>query len=171
MSYSLQFLFYKTSRIICIENVIGFFPKQGYVFFTGYSCVQPSDLPFTIECEIYDSTERKTATFYLQLTEVYKKDLPLPQSVMDEPHTCDSEDCCITLFPNYISIFKFTILNMITEYPTHNWEFSIDNRFESPEKLVERYLSLVEIPDYSSFTNDHNEGDKTFYVDFYNLTW
>ncbi len=153
------------------RRLISFFPTEGYVIFEGYTRVLKSELPY--KTDIYREQPRTDckAQFKVEITDIYVKDLAEHPSKRAQKDCDDCDDCegCITFFPLNIVILKFNVLETSNTFPSISWNFSVDNRFSSPTQLIERYLSLVEIPEDSYEPYEICTDDNDFYDEYHAL--
>jgi hypothetical protein len=132
-----------------------------------------------LECE---------AEYDVEILHWWRKDLQEKSFIYEElvkkkdveKCSCNIEDddcwCNITFFPEYINIIEFKVINKNTNFIRNDiidkdflWNFCIDSRFSTSDELLSRYKQLVNIPEYSSFTNEHCDMDKSFYAGYYNM--
>ncbi len=167
------------------NKIVAFYPNDGFIILEGYTNLRKEILP--INAEMYTTYNQIECTGFYNITikNVWRKDLqdkPLTKEEWEKMRCkCeppDDEDCCcnIQFFPTYIFIIEFDIINKETDFIDHalikeeEWNYCIDNRYSSSQELLATYKSLLELPEGSSFTNDHREEDLAFYLGYYNQT-
>ena len=154
-------------RTIFVKNLIAFYPTYGYMIFNGYSRIESSDLPYIEEFIRCERNGHENAYFNIEITETYKKDLPSPPSKQHCTHD-DTCECHIYFFSLDIVILKFHILTKHSKYDIE-WNYCIDNRYTSPQELLEKYMALVDVPFNEFAFNDHRKEDEPFYDEFYTI--
>jgi hypothetical protein len=154
-----------------VRRLISFFPTEGYVIFEGYTRVLKSELPYKTDIYRVKPSSDFKAHFKAEITEIYVKDITEAPSKRREKDCDDCDDCegCISFFPLDIVILKFNVLEKDNKFPSISWNFSVDNRFTSPTLLIERYLSLVEVPQDSNEPYDTCRQDDAFYDEYHTL--
>jgi hypothetical protein len=151
-------------------DLVGFFPNDGFAIFEGYNHMRGATYPFTLK--VYRSEPRLSfmAYYTIKVTEGYKKHIqppPCEKAVCCDP---DDDDCCISFFSRDIIILKFTIIEAVTNAPQgYDWRFCIDDRFETPQDLLEMYESLVELPESVCGDFDPNPTHQQFYKEYHSL--
>lgn len=169
------------------EDVIAFYPSEGFIIFKGYTTLWSERLPCKLNFYRGNSQLDDSYVLYtVQVTKVWRKDLqkrPLkPEEINKEKYKCnhkDEDDCCcnITFFPSYLVIMEFNIIEKETNFTNKSivdnesiCNYCIDDRYSSAKELYTAYTNLCEIPEYASFTNDHRVEDVEFYRGFYDIT-
>ncbi len=159
-------------KTIYVRRLIAFFPVEGYIIFEGYNRVLKSELPFRTDIYRVQPNTEFAAYFKTEIIEMYKKDIAEQPSkkkpILDNCETGDNYEGCISFFPLDIIILKFRVLESDNKYPFISWNFSVDNRFLSPNALIDKYLSLLELPEdsYESYTPVE---DDDFYEEYHTI--
>jgi hypothetical protein len=129
---------------IYAHRLIAFFPKDGFAAFEGYCHLQKDELPYTINAYTKYAPNTPVGIFKLCITEVIRKIVQAPSWEKKEECTCQATDfceCSIRFFPSNIVIIKFTT----EDEKDVDWDKKIDPNFS-----LERYMSLVDEPDYGT---------------------
>jgi hypothetical protein len=148
------------THILHARTLIAFYPSEGFAIVEGYTR-SLNNLPVVSNLHVGDSY------YTIEITRVDRKDLqdnPASFVQCDCPPNEDCE-CNIVFFPTYILILEFRVLHA----SVNGRRYCIDGRFPSPQDLLARYKSLLDLPNDMSFTNDHREEDMEFYIEYYRL--
>jgi hypothetical protein len=152
-------------------DLVAFFPDDGFVMFEGYSHMRESTYPFTLKINRREPRSRFVSYYTIKVTGGHKKHIQLPPR--EKPTVCcdpDEDDSCISFFSRDLIILKFTILEAVTDAPEgYDWRFCIDDRYETPQALLEMYESLVELPESVCGDFDPNPAHEPFYVEYHRL--
>jgi len=168
------------NKTIFASRLIAFFPAEGFAIFEGYCRVGKADLPYEVSIYRDQPMVWMAAMFRVIVTDIYKKDIqPLEKESVAcncEPSDCGPSecgpgecDCNIQFFPSDIIILKFYILEQFNEWPQLTWNFSIDNRFTSAKTLLDRYMSLLELPEDQFEPYMSRKEDADFYKGYHAL--
>jgi hypothetical protein len=154
--------------IFC-KDLVAFFPEDGFIIFEGYNHMRETEYPITIELNRTEPRLNFGAWFILNVTGGYKKHIQYP-SRKREYNTDDEDDGCIMFFPRDIIILKFTLKEVLTNAPDgYDWRYCIDDRFETPQEILEMYESLVELPLHSWDPYEENPAHADFYKGYHEL--
>jgi hypothetical protein len=155
----MDFVLHTHPHTLHARTLIAFYPSEGFAILEGYTRSVPKDSPIVGNLFIGKSY------YMIEITHIARKDL------QDDPSarvdcTCTEEcDCNIVFFPTYLVILEFKVLKQSDD----GTNYCIDDRFATPQDLLARYKSLLELPENSSFTNDPREEDAEFYAEYYRL--
>lgn len=165
---------------IYIENVIAYYPTDGFLIYEGYITFTNDKLPMNAVMDTYYDKIGINTMIDIEIMQVYRKDLqnkPLTKEEIEKMKcNCgpnDDCDCNITFFPTYLVIIEFKSIKRQTDFPNHDliqkqeWNYCIDNRFSSSEELLSAYKALIDLPEGCSFTNDNRIEDLPFYLMYY----
>jgi hypothetical protein len=151
-------------------DVVAFFPEDGFAIFEGYNHMKGAIYPFTLKVHRSEPRLKFMAYYMINVTSSHKKHIQSPPR--EKPVSCDpdEDDSCISFFSRDLIILKFTITEAVTDAPEgYDWRFCIDDRFETPEELLEMYESLVELPESICGDFDPNPAHQPFYIEYHRL--
>ncbi len=165
------------SKHIHAHTLVAFYPDKGFAIFEGYSRIKHEDLPYKVAvCRSITNTH--CMLFDIEITNFHKKDIQEPPRKIQPGHEdCDpcECDCRIRFFSKDFIILEFkTItvnkeLRQMTEDEIRQSTFCEDNRFKTPEEMLKRYKTLVELPldPYESY--EICEEDAPFYEEYHKI--
>jgi hypothetical protein len=164
-------------NVFC-KDLVAFFPEDGFIIFEGYNHLRDSGYPFTIELHRRESGIPFAAWYTLNITGGYKKHIQYPPKkrepetdIKKESNTDDDDyEGDIMIFTRDIIILKFTLKEVHSDAPDgYDWRYCIDDRFETPQELLEMYESLVELPLHSWDPYEENPAHADFYKEYHAL--
>jgi len=171
------------SRIIHARRLLAFLPQQGFLAFEGYGYIPKENLPIVVQVNRFSSSVPGQGTqFHIRILESYKKDIQEPMTVIEtapEPPTEatkqeDEDDDdefgggSIQFFPTDLMLYRFEVIDCLyRHYPDYDFRYCIDDRFPSLSDMIERYLSLLDLPEMDYDWYESKQEDKEFYVGYH----
>ncbi len=161
---------------IFADELIAFFPDEGFLAFEGYGMIPADQLPCMVTAwRSKEDWKRYGGTidgelFQLRITASYKKDVQEPKEARADrpPHGCDDPiecGCGIQFFPRDLILYRFDVVSC-SDKTGHDFRYCIDDRFKSPSQLIERYMALAELPENQWESYDTCEADREFFVGY-----
>jgi len=148
------------------DNLIAFFPDDGFLIYEGYSYARKSQMPFNLE--LVRASSKYNIEYKITITDIHKKYKKSRRPF--EICKCGPEDDClcnVSFQPEDLIIVKFTVDSIYTNAPEgFDWRTCMDHRYDTPEELLSAYTKLVELSE-DSWSVATNPAHEQFYKEYY----
>ena len=161
---------------IFADELIAFFPDEGFLAFEGYGMIPADQLPCMVTVWRSKQDWKNGGTidgelFQLRITASYKKDVQEPKEARanQKDHDCDDPiecGCGIQFFPRDLILYRFDVVSC-RDKTGHDFRYSIDDRFDTADALIQAYVGLMDLPadPYESYMS--RKEDYEFYRGYY----